>query len=158
MHERPGDVRTPRTVRHLGYSGVRFNTVAVSIAVLSVPNIAQAQESPSTSERANEVTPFVVTTGSRLSRQGFEVPTPTAVIGQDDIELRAPVNAVKLTNQIPSFRPSQTSISRPGFQGSDPVSAGLRRLGNRRTLTRRRYALKKGAAPVARCGPHDRPT
>src|SRR6185312_13388377 len=117
------------------FPGVRLNAAAISIAVASALNIAQAQESPSTSESANEITQSVVITGSRVSRQGFEAPTPTTVIGQDDIELRAPMNAVNVINQIPSFRPSQTSISRPAFQGSGPVSADLRGLGNRRTLT-----------------------
>src|SRR5689334_2480080 len=115
--------------------GVRLSAAAISLAVAGALNIAQAQESPSTSESANEITQSVVITGSRVSRQGFEAPTPTTVIGQDDIELRAPMNAVNLINQIPSFRPSQTSISRPAFQGSGPVSADLRGLGNRRTLT-----------------------
>jgi iron complex outermembrane receptor protein len=99
---------------------------------------AQAQESPArepASTGESESLESVVISGTRVSREGFNAPTPTTVIGQEDIELRAPMNAVNLINQIPSFRPSQTSISRPAFQGSGPVSADLRGLGNRRTLT-----------------------
>lgn len=106
--------------------------LSVSIASLSATSVAQAQETPTTD---NEPVESVVITGTRVLREGFSAPTPTTVIGQEDVELRAPMNAVDVINQIPSFRPSQTSISRPAFQGSGPVSADLRGLGNRRTLT-----------------------
>jgi outer membrane receptor for ferrienterochelin and colicin len=56
------------------------------------------------------------------------------VLGQKDIELRAPSSVVALVNEVPSFRPSNTSISRPAFQGSVGVAVDLRGLGNRRTL------------------------
>jgi outer membrane receptor protein involved in Fe transport len=106
----------------------------VSIVLLSVTAAAQAQESPQSTTEGEPVQSVVIT-GTRVLREGFSAPTPTTVIGQEDIELRAPMNAVNVINQIPSFRPSQTSISRPAFQGSGPVSADLRGLGNRRTLT-----------------------
>jgi outer membrane receptor protein involved in Fe transport len=76
----------------------------------------------------------VVVTASRVERRGFVAPTPTTVLGQKDIELRAPSSVVALVNEVPSFRPSNTSISRPAFQGSVGVAVDLRGLGNRRTL------------------------
>jgi outer membrane receptor protein involved in Fe transport len=89
---------------------------------------AQAQSQP---DKALEE---VVVTASRIERRGFVAPTPTTVLGQKDIELRAPANVVALVNEVPSFRPSNTSISRPAFQGSVGVAVDLRGLGNRRTL------------------------
>lgn len=77
----------------------------------------------------------VVVTASRVERQGYVAPSPTTVLGQKDIELRAPSSVVALVNEVPSFRPSNTSISRPAFQGSAAVNVDLRGLGNRRTLT-----------------------
>lgn len=76
----------------------------------------------------------VVVTASRVERRGFVAPSPTTVLGQKDIELRAPSSVVALVNEVPSFRPSNTSISRPAFQGSVGVAVDLRGLGNRRTL------------------------
>lgn len=96
---------------------------------LLAPLGAQAQDSN------GQAVQEVVVTASRVERQGFVAPTPTTVLGQKDIELRAPASAINLLNEVPSFRPSATSISRPAFQGSGPTSADLRGLGNRRTLT-----------------------
>jgi outer membrane receptor protein involved in Fe transport len=77
----------------------------------------------------------VVVTASRVERQGFTAPTPTTILGAQEMAARPPQSAVNLVNEIPAFRPSVTQISRPAFQGSGPVSADLRGLGNRRTLT-----------------------
>ncbi len=115
-------------------SGFWLNVTIVSLSIATAAQVTHAQETPPPTTEG-EALQSVVVTGSRVAREGFSAPTPTTVIGQEDIELRAPMNAVNVINQIPSFRPSQTSISRPAFQGSGPVSADLRGLGNRRTLT-----------------------
>jgi iron complex outermembrane receptor protein len=96
---------------------------------------ARAQTAPATTSANSGTIGEVVVTASRVDRQGFVAPSPTTVLGVREMELRAPSNVVNLLNEVPSFRPSNTSISRPAFQGSAAVSADLRGLGNRRTLT-----------------------
>jgi outer membrane receptor protein involved in Fe transport len=93
--------------------------------------MAQAATAPNQRTEIEEV----VVTASRVERQGFTAPTPTTVLGQQEMAVRPPQSAINLINEIPAFRPSVTQISRPAFQGSGPVSADLRGLGNRRTLT-----------------------
>ena len=100
---------------------------AAGLVALAAAGQAAAQQASSVDE--------VVVTGSRVNRQGFVSPSPTSVLGQAEIQMRAPTNAVALINELPSFRPSNTTTARPGFAGSGPVSADLRGLGNRRTLT-----------------------
>jgi iron complex outermembrane receptor protein len=102
---------------------------ALGLAV-TLPAVAQAQAAVG-GDQVGEV----VVTASRVERKGFVAPSPTTVLGQKDIELRAPSSVVALVNEVPSFRPSNTSISRPAFQGSASVAVDLRGLGNRRTLT-----------------------
>jgi len=107
---------------------------SLSVLGLAAPT-ARAQDAAQTQGQPDRALEEVVVTASRVERQGFVAPSPTTVLGQRDIELRAPSSVVALVNEVPSFRPSNTSISRPAFQGSASVSVDLRGLGNRRTLT-----------------------
>ncbi|HEY4032240.1 MAG TPA: TonB-dependent receptor [Caulobacteraceae bacterium] len=109
---------------------------SASVLCLAAPAAyAQDAAAPNAGKDANgQNVEEVVVTASRVERRGFVAPTPTTVLGQKDIELRAPSSVVALVNEVPSFRPSNTSISRPAFQGSVGVAVDLRGLGNRRTL------------------------
>ena len=105
-----------------------MSSAGVAALVFSMADTAYAQES-------NSAIGEVVVTASRVQRLGFNAPSPTSVVGQQEIKLRAPLNLVNLINEIPAFRPSATTTTRSGNAGSGPVSADLRGLGNRRTLT-----------------------
>ena len=76
----------------------------------------------------------VVVTASRVQRAGFEAPTPTTVLGVEQIEQRSPTNIISILNEIPSFRPTQTPTTRTVFAGAGQSTADLRGLGNKRTL------------------------
>lgn len=76
----------------------------------------------------------VVVTASRVERQGFVAPTPTSVIGQQEMIARPPQNIINTINEVPAFRPTNQQNSRAAFAGSGQVSPDLRGLGNRRTL------------------------
>ena len=76
----------------------------------------------------------VVITASRVQREGFTAPSPTTVVGTQELELRAPTNIIGILNEVPSFRPTQTPTTRTIFAGAGQSSADLRGLGNRRTL------------------------
>jgi outer membrane receptor protein involved in Fe transport len=106
---------------------------SASVLSLAAP-AAFAQDATQPQGQPDRALEEVVVTASRVERQGFVAPSPTTVLGQKDIELRAPSSVVALVNEVPSFRPSNTSISRPAFQGSVGVAVDLRGLGNRRTL------------------------
>jgi iron complex outermembrane receptor protein len=106
-----------------------LGSAGAGVLTLLAPLGAQAQDAN------GQAVQEVVVTASRVERQGYVAPSPTTVLGQRDIELRSPSSVVALVNEVPSFRPSNTSISRPAFQGSASVAVDLRGLGNRRTLT-----------------------
>ncbi len=80
----------------------------------------------------------VVVTGSRVVRDGFQSPTPTTIVGIEEIQAAAPTNLADFVNELPavagSTRPqnSQTSIS-SGAAGVNTMN--LRGIGNNRTLT-----------------------
>jgi outer membrane receptor protein involved in Fe transport len=76
----------------------------------------------------------VVVTASRVERQGFVAPSPTSVLGQQEMAARPPQSVMNLINEIPAFRPSNSQNSRAAFDSSGLLSPDLRGLGNRRTL------------------------
>lgn len=89
----------------------------------------QAGEGESGTERE------IVVTGSRISRAGFDQPTPTTVIG--DVELRqgARPNIQQILNDQPQFRPTVTPQVSVGSTSTGTAPVDLRGLGTQRTLT-----------------------
>lgn len=77
----------------------------------------------------------IVVTGSRIARSGFTAPTPTVVVGAQDLERAAVTNPADLLNRLPAFRastkPSVTTVS----QSVGANYLDLRGLGVTRTLT-----------------------
>ena len=79
----------------------------------------------------------VVVTGSRLSRTGFDSPTPMTALGAEDFEAQAPENVAELVNNLPSVVGSTTGTTNSGSlaSGIAGISAvNLRSLGANRTL------------------------
>lgn len=77
----------------------------------------------------------ITVTGTRISRAGFDQPTPTTVIG--DVELRQGqrANIQAVLNDLPQVRPSVTAQSTPGQTAAGIAPVDLRGLGTLRTLT-----------------------
>ncbi|MDB5365321.1 MAG: hypothetical protein JWM77_1248 [Rhodospirillales bacterium] len=79
----------------------------------------------------------IVVTGTRIIRDGYQAPTPTSVIGAQEIAAKAPANIADLVNQLPSLAGSTTpqaniaSLS-TGLIGINALN--LRNLGANRTL------------------------
>jgi iron complex outermembrane recepter protein len=79
----------------------------------------------------------VVVTSTRIVRDGYQAPTPTSVIGEQEIAAKAPANIADFVNELPSLVGSNS----PRFNISS-ISAGLsginalnlRDLGGQRTL------------------------
>jgi outer membrane receptor protein involved in Fe transport len=106
--------------------------------VLISPAFAQeapaADAAPSSDEAmAGEI----IVTGSRITRDGYDAPTPTTVISAEDIEARAPANIADYVNQLPqligSTSPRATLQSSNTNSGSANI-LNMRGLGSTRTL------------------------
>ncbi|WP_246039043.1 TonB-dependent receptor domain-containing protein [Peristeroidobacter soli] len=102
-------------------------------AVVGLANAAEPSESADV-PKLDEV----VVTGSRITRDGFEAPTPVAVTSAEDILRNAPHSIADLLNKQPVFANSVTNrfSSRGGVGGAAAgvSSLNLRGIGANRTL------------------------
>ncbi len=102
------------------------STAALMAAFASV-GAAQAQE-----------TENVTVSASRIIRDGFQAPTPTTVLGADDIAAQAQPNIYSAVIQLPSLMGSQGTQNNTGGTGggNNGISSfAMRGLGSTRTLT-----------------------
>lgn len=79
----------------------------------------------------------ITVTGSRIVRNGYQAPTPTTVIGAEEIAKKAPANIADFVNQLPSLSGSVNprSYSAAISLGAAGINAlNLRALGASRTL------------------------
>jgi iron complex outermembrane recepter protein len=79
----------------------------------------------------------VVVTSTRVTRGGFDAPTPTTVVGADQIQANAEPNVFTTVNQLPTLAGSAapstgTTSSSAGTDGRSTLN--LRNLGSNRTL------------------------
>ena len=73
----------------------------------------------------------IVVTGSRISRQGFETPTPTTAISTKQLEAKAALTVTDIIAEIPSMRPNQNSNN---SSNAGQSLFDLRGIGSNRTL------------------------
>ncbi len=135
------------SVNQFAASGVAVNgLIKVAIrtalaAVCSGPLMmagAYAQTVSSTNEAAAQTLQEVTVTGSRIRREGFEAPTPVAVIGTEALQATATSNLADTLNTMPNFQGSATPQSSvvtvtTGTQAVNGLNIGG--LGVTRTLT-----------------------
>ncbi len=79
----------------------------------------------------------IAITGSRISRDGYDSPTPVSVLNADEIEAVAPSNIADFVNTLPSVQGIQSASSNSGSlsNGQAGIAAlNLRALGQNRTL------------------------
>ena len=101
------------------------------------PQAAPPAADASATEPAPEPAQEVVVTGSRISRNGYQAPTPTTVVGAQDIQAHAPANIADYVNQLPQL--GQPTSPRTTLQSSSTIGGGanllnMRGLGTARTL------------------------
>jgi iron complex outermembrane receptor protein len=77
----------------------------------------------------------IVVTGSRIARQGFDLPTPTTVIGAAELRQGSRPNLQQVLNDIPQVQPTLTPQNAVGNLGAGVAPVDLRALGTNRTLT-----------------------
>lgn len=89
------------------------------------------QAGPAAAQEVEEV----VVTASRVNRTGFDAPTPTTVVGAENLQAVAATNVADMLNTLPTFAngttPATTSHS---SQNAGANFLNLRDLGNNRTL------------------------
>ncbi|WP_420144261.1 TonB-dependent receptor domain-containing protein [Sphingobium sp.] len=129
------------TALHRHLAGVSLGAVAI-MALTTVGHAqtapiqpqAEAQQDESATPRSADI----VVTGSRITTSGFNAPTPTTVIGEEQIANNAQPNIFNTIAQLPSLQGSTgaatgTFSTSSGQQGLSSFS--LRGLGPIRTLT-----------------------
>ncbi len=92
---------------------------------------------PAFAQDAAEQTETVIVSSSRITTAGFDAPTPTTVIGADQIAKTASSNVFNTIAQLPSLQGSTGTVSGNGGTsgGTNGLSSfGLRGLGTIRTL------------------------
>jgi iron complex outermembrane receptor protein len=114
------------------FPGVLLGTASiVALAAVSWSSAAFAQASSG----AAQVDELVVT-ASRVSRDGYEAPTPTTVVGLEQLRAAAPAQIADYINKLPAL--SGSSTPRSVSAGSTATTGGnflnLRSLGPSRTL------------------------
>jgi iron complex outermembrane receptor protein len=91
---------------------------------------AQTTE-PAAPARGGAAVDEVVVTGSRISRSGFETPTPVTAISQDEIRAKASATVTDLVHEIPQLTPNTVAV---GSQNVSAAFLNLRGVGASRTL------------------------
>jgi iron complex outermembrane recepter protein len=118
------------------------SAAAIGACALVSAHSASAQTAAETSDpsevlEASEVLEEVAVTGTRVVRDGYQAPTPTSVIGADEISTKAPVNLADYLNELPSLSGSstpRTTISAVSAGNGGINALNLRNLGVNRTL------------------------
>lgn len=124
----------------------QFSSAVAAIAIASVPQTAFAQKS---SSPADSVSPSanasigskpasseIVITGSRIVRSGVTTPTPTVILGSQDIQKAGAVSPGDLLRQLPALGPGVSAESAGvTFNAAGLDLIDLRNLGTNRTLT-----------------------
>lgn len=96
-------------------------------------SVAPADASSETAAEPAEIT----VTGSRIARNGYDMPTPITVVSTQELQASAPANIADYVNQLPAISGSSTPSGNQrgltsGAAGLNTVS--MRNLGSGRTL------------------------
>lgn len=119
-------------------------TSILAVVALCVPITALAQQENRTSTSNAEVgtasdRPLeeIVVTSTRVVRDGYNAPTPTSILGANEIDARAPANVADFVNQLPQMASTNTPRSNISFVSSGVIginAMNLRNLGENRSL------------------------
>ncbi|MET0310021.1 MAG: TonB-dependent receptor [Sphingomonas sp.] len=115
--------------RLLAQTGLTVRSFDAGVAILGV----SPEQTASTEEPVGDIQ----VTGTRIIRNGYDAPTPTTVLSEEDIRRKAPENIADVVTLLPGVAagnsPAQnTGTTSSGFTGVN--SLNLRNLGSSRTL------------------------
>ena len=108
--------------------------------VLMAQNRTQMSQSPTgranqTANNENDALEQIIVTGSRITRSGLATPTPTVIVGSEQIEASGAVNIGDLLRELPAIGPGINAESTAAtFSGAGLNLIDLRSLGTERTL------------------------
>ncbi len=128
-------VRQPSCARKALLGTLLLTGASAAYAQAAPPpaELPPATTAAATGDESEEIT----ITGSRITRSGFDQPTPVTVIGTADIQAAAPANIADFVNQIPSVAGSVTPANSQRNLSAGTVGVNtinLRSLGSTRTL------------------------
>ncbi|MCC2977060.1 TonB-dependent receptor [Sphingomonas sp. PL-96] len=117
-------------------TGLLISTAPDAYAQDAAPVITSPETAPELSAPPTGSGDIVVT-GSRISRNGYDTPTPVTVISTQELQANSPANLADFVNQLPSVAGSITPANSnrslaSGAAGLNTVN--LRGLGSNRTL------------------------
>jgi outer membrane receptor protein involved in Fe transport len=118
-----------------GFRAQRQSSGAIAIVQGTPVTASPAADGDDGNALTDSERPDIVITGSRIARTGFDQPTPTTVLGGDEIRQSGRSNIAEVLNDQPQFRPSNSAQTSAGNTGAGTLSADLRGLGIDRTLT-----------------------
>ena len=93
---------------------------------------AQTAQAPAAGENLAPLEEIAVT-ATRIQRSGFNAPTPTTIVGVEELEARSAVNVSNVLYEMPAVRAAASATVATQNQGGNFIS--LRGLGATRTLT-----------------------
>lgn len=117
----------------------RFNalhSVAATALMLGLAGHAVSQEQAGEASAQAQSEEVIQVTGTRVTRSGFDAPTPTRVITAEELASRGTAQVGEFLVEVPAFRGTQTPQTNPqSARGAGQYFADLRALGSIRTLT-----------------------
>ena len=118
---------------------VKFRTLMLGSSLVAMGAVSVLGILPAAAQDAAANVEAVTVTGSRISIQGYEAPTPVTVIGAEQLERDAHMNIMDSIIQLPavglSETPNNSRLSADLSQGDASLSVvNLRNLGIARTL------------------------
>ncbi|HZF46872.1 MAG TPA: TonB-dependent receptor plug domain-containing protein, partial [Sphingomonadaceae bacterium] len=131
--------------------------IALSIAMMSQPVLAQDDDSIATVDSAEDSDSVIIVTGSRIARSEFANPNPVQTVDAAKLEHSGTVNLTEVLSANPALLASTRSIDTAGSNLLNAQQVGanfleLRNLGYNRTLVlvdgRRHIAGYPGTAAV----------
>jgi len=130
--------RTTRRTLALGAGLLALAGVPAAASGQTVAQTGDKDVSAAAAQPAGDAAPAsdIVVTGTRVTRNGYDAPTPTTVIGSALIESKAPTTVIDALVTLPAFKNSSTAttagVGQAGTGGQSFVN--LRGLGANRTL------------------------
>lgn len=128
---------TRKATNHPHIRAGLFSTVGAAVfAGLMAHGAAFAQDAAKPDPDENTLGELVVT-GTRIVRDGYQAPTPTSVIGAEQIAAKAASNIADFVNELPSLAGSTSPRANVGSLSAGMIginALNLRNLGANRTL------------------------
>ena len=99
--------------------------------------VASVMGSSETLAQESDRIESIQVTGSRIARDGYDMPNPVSVLAEEDIDAEAPASVAEFAMTLPSIQGSSTATTNSGSlsNGQSGIAAlNLRALGTGRTL------------------------